>query len=466
MRAAVEEFDMLPRPGMKVVAGVSGGADSVALLRALGELGRCAPDIFVCHFNHRLRGRESDRDADFVARLCEKKRLPFEIRSEDTARFSKRRGVSIEQGARELRYGFFRDVCERIGARRTATAHTMDDRAETVLMRILRGSGNHGVSAIKPRSGGLIRPFIGISRSEVIEYLEKTGEKWVEDGSNELTVFTRNRIRKQLVPLLETFNPRINFALNRLADAAELQSSYVSRRAEDAFGAVFFREGSEGVLAGSVSAYRGLHGAVRSELLRAAYAKVKGGLERLEFSHVGAMDALLRSPRASGAVNLPCGVVLEKGYDVFAVSRAATPDGEYSETVKEEGIRTVPCGALGPVRAHFEKTSDVSLWGRRDTGHFSLERACFPIEVRNFRPGDRTVPLGMKGTRKLKSIFIDRKIPSFLRKRLPIFTCKGDIIWAGGVAQSDFHKAEKGKRHLRIKLEGTLTGILENCSGG
>ncbi len=457
---------MLPRPGMKVIVGVSGGADSVALLHVLGELECCAPDIFVCHFNHRLRGQESRRDADFVAELCEKKRLPFEIRSEDTERFSRQKGLSIEHGARELRYGFFREVCERIGAQRIATAHTMDDRAETVLMRILRGSGNPGISSIKPRSGNLIRPLIGISREEVVEYLVNKGEKWVEDSSNELTVFTRNRIRKQVLPLLETFNPKIRLTLNRLADTAGWQSSYISRQAEDAFSRVFFRDSSDSVLTGSVSAYANLHKALRSEILRMAYARLQGGLERLGFSHLEAADALVMSSRASCAVNLPSGLVAEKGYNVFCVRRAGVSADRYCLTVEGEGTKQIPDGISGGFRAHFEKTRDASLWGRHDAGHFSLDKADFPIEVRNFRPGDRAVPLGMKGTKKLKSVFIDRKIPSFLRKRLPIFTHKGKIIWAGGVVISDFHKAEKGQEHLRIRLDGPVLKILENCREG
>lgn len=463
LRAAVRDFDLLSMPAMKVIVGVSGGADSVALLHALRELEDYAPDIFVCHFNHCLRGDESRRDADFVAELCRKNSLPFEMRCQDTEKFSKRKGLSIEHGARNLRYGFFREVCKEIGAQRIATAHTMDDRAETVFMRILRGSGNPGVSSIKPRSGNLIRPFVGISRKEVIEYLERRGEKWVEDSSNESALFTRNKVRKRIFPLLETFNPQIKRALNRLADTAGWQSSYISLQARDAFGRVFFHSRSGNLFAGSVSACRSLHRAVRSELFRTVYSKIKGGLERLEFSHLEAMDALVMSATVSGAVNLPCGMTMERGYDIFCMSRAKDSIGGHAITMKGEGTLTIPDGISDGIAARFEKTSDTSLWGGRNVGHFSLEKVVFPIEIRNFRPGDKTVPLGMKGTKKLKSVFSDRKIPLFLRKRLPVFVCRGEIIWVGGVALSDSHKAVKGKKHLRIRLDGSVPEILENC---
>lgn len=455
LTAALEEFDMLPRPAMKVAAGVSGGADSVALLLSLLEFER-APRIVVCHFNHRLRGSESDRDADFVEQLCEKHGLPFELRSADTLDFAKQKRLSLEHAARELRYEFFREICEKTGADRIATAHTMDDRAETVLMRMIRGSGVAGMSSIKPRSGNLIRPFFAISRAEVEEYLGRKNARWVEDGSNDSEIFTRNRIRKQVVPLLEGFNPQIKTALNRLADTADRQSSYISDRAAEAFAGVFPFPAASGALVGAAQPFRALHPAVRTEVLRIAYSAAKGGLERLDFSHLEDMDALLMST-GSGSVSLPAGVSVEKRYDVFCVSGSAALPRDYEITVENEGVRDLP----GGISARFEKTSDTSLWGKREVGHFSLETTGFPVEVRNFRPGDRTVPLGMKGTKKLKSVFADRKIPSFLRNRLPVFTCKGEIIWAGGVVVSDCHKAVRGREHLRIELSGAVLSLLD-----
>ncbi len=453
---------MFPRPAMKVIAGVSGGADSVALVHALARLEENAPEIVVCHFNHRLRGRESERDEEFVSRLCEKLGLRFEVSSCDTEAFSKQTKLSIESAARKLRYEFFTGVCEKTGAERIATAHTADDRAETVLMRMIRGSGTFGISSIKPRSENLIRPLINVSREEVINYLTDAGEKWVEDSSNDLTIFTRNRVRKQLLPLLETFNPQIKNALNRLADTAGRQSAYISLQAAGVFPQVFSRAGTDSLLAGSVRKFRTVHGAVRSELLRTAYAAATGGLERLEFLHLEEMDALLMSPVRSGAVSLPRGAVMEKSYGFFCLVPRPGAADDYNLTVNGEGAKDLP----GGTRAFFEKTSDTSLWGRSEVGHFSLEKTGFPIEVRNFRPGDRTFPLGMNGTKKLKSVFAERKIPSFLRSRLPIFTCKGDIIWAGGVVISDFHKAVKGDQSLRIKLGGLIPDLLETRRDG
>lgn len=466
---AIRELKMLPRPGMTVVAGVSGGADSVALLLFLAGLEENAPRIVACHFNHMLRGDESVRDAEFVSRLCEKHGVELVTRAADTAAFSRENRLSPEQGARELRYAFFREVLGKVsegtGAGRIATAHTMDDRAETVLMRVLRGSGGRGLSSIRPVSGDIIRPFFAVSRSQVLEYLRAKGEKWVEDSSNRSDIYTRNRVRNRLMPLLETFNPRVKEALNRLADTAAADYSHISLEAARAFGAVFPLF-SGGALFGLTAAFARLHKAVRTEVLRSAYSKVRGGLERLEFGHLEEMDALLMSA-ASGAVNLPYGIRMEKSYGAFLLSGGAGADGchltgGYRLTVEREGAVELPWG----MRAVFEKTSGVSLRGRRGAGHFSLEKARLPLEVRSFAPGDRTVPLGMKGSKKLKAVFADKKVPSFLRNRLPVFVCGGDIIWAGGVVVNELYKAERGKECLRITLGGGAADFYETVRRG
>ena len=450
---------MLPRRGMKVVAGVSGGADSVALLLFLAGLEEGAPQVIACHFNHMMRGEESERDAEFVSRLCEKHGIELKTRAGDTAAFSRENRLSPEQGARELRYAFFREILEKTGAHRIATAHTMDDRAETVLMRMLRGSGSRGLSSISPVSGDIIRPFFAVSRGQVLQYLQAKGEKWVEDSSNKSDAFTRNRVRNRLMPLLETFNPRVKTALNRLADTAGAEHSYISLEAARAFPAVFPAAFGD-ALFGNAAAFGRLHKAVRTEILRSAYSKVRGGLERLEFGHLEEMDALLMSA-LPGAVNLPYGMRLEKSYGIFRLSGGAPAAGCPPLVIEREGAHELP----GGVCAVFEKTSDTSLWGRREAGHFSLEKARFPVEARNFRPGDRIVPLGMKGSKKLKSVFTDEKVPHFLRDRLPVFVCGGDIIWAGGVVVSDIYKAVKGKQCLRVTLSGGVTDLLENARG-
>ena len=450
LAGAIRDFGMFPRPGMKVAVGLSGGADSVALVLSLAVLEENRPEIVACHFNHMLRGDESERDADFVSGLCERHSIRLEVRATDTAAFSKDNRLSIEQGARELRYRFFREL----NADRIATAHTMDDRAETVLMRILRGSGSLGISSIKPVSGNLIRPFFAVSRADVLEYLRARGEKWIEDSSNASDAFTRNRVRNRLIPLLETFNPRIKSALNRLADTAGAEHSFISTEAERAFSQVFTLCDGDSLM-GPVAPLCSLHKAVRAEVLRSAYARIRGGLERLEFKHVEEMEELLAGG-GSGAVTLPCGVRMDMGHGVLRLSRGLRAR-DYEITVSGEGTRELSEGVI----ASFEKTSDASMWGRPDVGHFSLEKTRFPIEVRNFRSGDRTVPLGMEGTKKLKSVFVDKKVPSFLRDRLPLFLCNGRIIWAGGVVVSELHKAEKGRRHLRIRLSGDVMDLLE-----
>ena len=233
VRETVDSFGMLC-PGEKVVAGVSGGSDSVALIFVLGELRRFYPgiDIVVCHVNHGLRGRESDQDERFVRDMAFRLGFMFECRRVDTEDFRNRNRLSLEDAGRKLRYEVFSEVMEGTSARRIATAHTLNDQAETVLMRFLRGSGARGLSGISPSDGSLIRPLINVTKDEARRWLESKGVVWREDSSNELNQFLRNRIRNELLPVLETYNPAVQRVLSRTAAVSAAEADFISREAE------------------------------------------------------------------------------------------------------------------------------------------------------------------------------------------------------------------------------------------
>ncbi len=204
------------------VVAVSGGADSVALLRALGDLP--VSDLVIAHLNHRLRDRESDEDAEFVAQLCP--HLPHRIEAIDVAGLAQASGDNLENAARRARYDFLARVARETQAAWIATGHTLDDQAETVLHRLIRGSGLRGLRGIAAKRElvagiALLRPMLNVSRSDVIEYLQTIGQPWREDTTNRDSAFTRNRIRHEALPLLRTFNPAIAETLARTAMQAD-----------------------------------------------------------------------------------------------------------------------------------------------------------------------------------------------------------------------------------------------------
>lgn len=446
VRKTIKRFSMLS-PGETVVVGVSGGADSVGLLYILTELEEYNLKLIVSHLNHGIRAEEGKRDAEFVEGIAKSLNLPCEIGNVDTPDFKEKSNLSLEEAARILRYGFFKQVMEKYGAQKIATGHTLDDQAETVLMRIIRGSGALGLSGIPPVSEGyIIRPLVKTPKSEIEEYLKSKGIGWIEDSTNRATVFLRNRIRHELFPELKKYNPRIKETLARAGDLLRTQEEFISNRANNWVEYVFQSVG-EGELLGTVSHYRAIPEALRFAFLRIAIEKIKGNLRKVSFKHILSVDELLVSELPSGEISLPDGIMVAKGYDLFSVARKSELKRDFSYTVDFAGKWNFP-------HAEFEiGTTEVESLDKEGkfTALFDLDSVNFPIEVRNFRHGDRFIPLGMNKLKKVKRFFIDEKVPKFLRNRIPIFLAGGEIMWIGGMRIDDRFKV-KGKRALKIRL--------------
>jgi len=444
VRRTIKRFNMLS-PCETVVVGVSGGADSIGLLYILTDIEEYNLRLIVSHLNHGIRHEEGKRDAEFVGEIAKRLNLPFEFKEVDTPEFKKGSNLSIEEAARILRYGFFKEVLHKYGAQRVATAHTLDDQAETVLMRLIRGSGALGLSGIPPVSEGyIIRPLIETPRSEIEEYLRVKGVEWVEDSTNWAMDFLRNRIRHKLIPELQGYNPRIREALSRTANILRVEEDFIKSRAKNWFEYVFGSGGGE--LVGNISRYKLIPDALRPAFLRMAIEKLKGNLRKVSFSHIDSMDGLLLSENPSGEISLPDRIVMAKGYDLFLISRRSELRREFSYTIPFPGKWSFP-----EFECEIETTQVESLSSDRFIGMFDAGSVEFPITVRNFRPGDRFIPLGMKTPKRLKRFFIDEKIPRFLRNRIPIFSTRGEIMWIGGMRIDKRFKI-KGEKAVKISL--------------
>ena len=457
IRKTVDSHAMLS-PGDVIVAGVSGGSDSVALLFALWDLREFYPDIdlIVSHVNHGLRGSESDEDAEFVRETAQRLDLSFECVRVDTEGFRKKHGLSLEDAARELRYRFFNDVLAKHSAQRIATAHTLNDQAETVIMRLIRGSGSQGLAGIRPSVGNIIRPLINVTKLEAREYLRSKGVSWREDSTNSSDEFLRNRVRNELIPLLESYNPAVEQVLSRVAAVCAAEADFISAEAEKKFRKIV-RVAGGGVL-GDVEKLLQEPLAIRFSVMRKSILAVKGDLNSVSAKHLFSIDEVMCSGEASAEVNLPGGVVFHTGHGVFFF-------------VREEKFRELPATEINSHGTHrvsadleikVELTDDVSLWGAADVGYFPPEKVGFPITLRSFSEGDRFVPLGMKGAKKLKDFFIDEKIPRFLRKKVPVLETRDGIIWVGGLRTDNRFRADKTKGPwLRIRICGSSQKLLD-----
>jgi len=420
----------LIRAGERVGIAVSGGADSVALLRGMLELREeLGVVLSAVHFNHGIRGAESDADAEFVARLAKEHKLHLHQASGDVPRFAKKWRLSTEAAARRLRYDLFRAVLSEGSTQKIATAHTQDDQAETVLLRVLRGAGTRGIAGIHPvlkvEKGVVIRPMLEISRGEVEAYLKSLGQGWREDSTNTDVAYSRNRVRHELLPLLERdYNPNIRSVLSDAAEVARDEDAFwdalVERMARIAIGT------KDGVTFVNLGGAAGESLALQRRILRRAANEL--GLP-LDFHHGEEVRGLLEKNK-SAEIELPDGWRAKRvGESTVALSseECAEPAGyRFEVTVPSET-------AIAPVRTLVRLTI---VQRNADSGRYNpaslLDAAKLkqPLVLRNWQPGDRMRPLHRGSEEKLKRLFQERKVPQQDRGLWPVLVSGDQVVWA------------------------------------
>ncbi len=445
-------------PGDTVIVAVSGGADSVALLDILICLSDLRLNLVVAHLNHSLRGAESDEDERFVADLAASCGLPFACEKADVRALSLRERLSLEDAGRRARYEFFDLVTERYGARSVALAHHADDQAETLLLRLLRGAGVTGLSAMSPRRDGrFVRPLLTLSRSEIEGYLNARGLRFRVDSSNVDTAFLRNRIRHELIPHLVRFNPEISRRLAVTADLLAADEEVLETVADEALKRTVRERSGEGVIFDVTQLLREPRG-VRYRIYRRAVALVKGTLRELTYKHVLQIDDLARSRKPNLCIRLPRGIAVVRAYGVVTFHAQRAETGWDDDIIVEgPGCYSLPGGG--------ELVVDVTP-PPADLGALPPERACFDLDcapfpwvVRGFRPGDRIRPLGMTGSKKVKDIFMDEKVPLERRRLVPLVISNGELVWVCGYRIG--HSARVTEKTVRTVLAEvrTSTGI-------
>jgi tRNA(Ile)-lysidine synthase len=442
----ITTYGML-KPGDSVLVAVSGGPDSVALFHLLLTfVPRFSLRLGVAHLNHCLRQNDSDQDAEFVASLAGRFDIPFYMHKADVRNYQLENKLSLEEAARRVRYTFLNQEAEKNRFNKIALGHHFDDNAELVLMNLFRGSGPLGISGIPPvRDGKIIRPLIQSNRSELIDFLDQNGIKYISDASNRDTRFLRNRIRHDLIPLLKTsYNPKISQSLNRLASIISAEEEWI----EDLIHPLFEKATiniQDAQIALSVSILNQIHVAAQRRIIRKTISKIKGNLRRIGLTHIDSAIDLVVSGPVYGNIDLPDRIRIQRKGDVLLFSRekntlrnAHAPSGRAEMFAFEYRIEKPESLFIKEIGAHIKFTEMIienlpDLCGSgQHTGFFDRDALSFPLVLRNFRQGDRFTPLGMSGTQKIKKFFIDKKVPGKERIKCPILLCRGKIIWVAG----------------------------------
>ncbi len=424
----------LIRAGDRIAVAVSGGADSVGLLRLLldarSELGVV---LSVAHFNHKIRGCDADEDEAFVQELAAKYDLPFHAASADTPQFARDHHLGLEAAARQLRHDFFRELMRQNTAKKVATAHTLDDQAETVLLRLMRGAGTKGLAGIYPEvkveGGSIVRPLLGARRTELRAWLESQGQTWREDATNADLSFTRNRVRHKLLPLIETeFG---SAPLERLAETAEIARAE-EEYWESGLPPLSREQTADGEYSLSIAALLQQPLAIRRRLVRAAAEKLNASLD---FQHVEQVLALAQSGRRR-TISLPNGLCAsaDKGTLRVRTEQAESEVQPFAYKLSVPGeieIAELRC------RIRFRLIS-----GNRALAACNPQQLLSPtlngseLVIRNWRAGDRFWPLHSKSDKKIKELLKPDCVPAALRALWPLAEHEGKIVWVRGLPVS------------------------------
>ncbi len=434
--------------GDRVGVAVSGGADSVCLLHQMRELApRYELTLSVLHVDHQLRGAASRADAEFVGRLAAGMGLDFHL---ERVTLSDTDG-GTEQAARQARLDFFHRLVRTGLLDKVATGHTLSDQAETVLHRLVRGSGGSGLRGILPRTAeGIIRPMLPVHRVETEAWLRERGMEWRTDETNFSREFLRNRIRLDLMPRLVELNPRAEILLSQTAELSGDEESYWQAVVEEA-AAAHLRELPGPASIASSEAIRKLPKALARRLVREAVRRVRGDLRQIEFEHIEAILALTGTAEGHGRVIVP-GVDAMRSFDWLRLSPPGMDRVESRVQIVPLGIpgsTALPGGRgvietrLGclPESGYNEDQMESGHWERLD-----WEKLGGPLELRYWLPGDQYRPAGRKSAEKLKQMFQDAKVPLWERRFWPIIESSHGIVWTRGFGPSALHAAGDGQR--------------------
>ncbi len=459
-------------PGETIVCAVSGGADSIAMLHLLNELqDKLKIKLMVAHFDHQLRAN-SALDAQFVKKVAQKLSLPFVLESKNVKNFSKQNKLSIEEAARNLRYDFFERVALQWQANKVCVAHTKEDQAETILMRLLRGTGTGGLGGMREKRAlgqvTLIRPLLSVEKTDLKKYLKHTHILWREDASNKDLAFTRNRIRKVLIPLLKKeFNPSITEELCRLSEILKADESYFETQTNKLFQKMVV-ETEEGFRV-SKNLFLKLELSLQRYLVRKIFNALMDG-STLSFENTERVLSLIQRSQLGRKIILPGGVQFLIEHDGIKAIKKKTSLKKIHTLLKIPSQKTLSLPMLDVQISlewvqkpfNFRKKSQTlrkSLlfidqgqsvtW----TEYFSADKMDNEILIRSRKEMDRYHPMGLNGFKKVKELLIDEKIPLSWRDRIPLFVSEGKIFWVGGYRISeDFKVTENTKKVLKIIL--------------
>lgn len=461
VRMTIAQFHML-EAGDTVVVGVSGGPDSVCLLDVLRRLAEESSfGLQVVHINHGLR-QEAGEEEQYVRQLCIQWKLPCRVFHKDIRAYAEAEGCSVEEAGRNYRYQCFRQVMKECGADRIAVAHHLNDRAETMLFHMVRGTGMRGMSGIPAIRDAVIRPLFQISRQEIIDYLEQEQIRYYIDSSNASNEYARNRIRNQVMPILDTVNEQAAAHMAAAADAAGEYWRYVEEEAiREESVCVRMEEGMTLLEADAFQRYAPL---LQRHIIYRAMHRLCGTARDLEQVHVEQVRQLF-AKQVGKQIKLPYEMTAERTYDGVRLRSGETgvrqtEAGWEPACVRIPGITKIP-GMGSIICKRMPMNKDIEISKKCYTKLLDYDKICEALLIRTPKPGDYLIADAQGSRKKLSRYFIDTKIPKEARASMPVLAAGSRVYWIIGMRISEDVKVTDESRELlqiEIQFEGEENG--------
>ncbi|MFA4920809.1 MAG: tRNA lysidine(34) synthetase TilS [Candidatus Neomarinimicrobiota bacterium] len=435
-----------------VIAGVSGGVDSMCLLDLLlARRSRWEIEIVVAHFNHQIRGALADRDEELVRRFCAERSLTFLVERADVPKMARKRRISLEMAGRELRYAFFQKIAEGYPGGVVATAHTRDDQAETILLRILKGGGLHGLSGITLKRDNLVRPLLFAGKDELYAYAREKKLAFVEDHTNLIDDCERNFIRNQLLPAVKReLNPNVAETLANLAQILSEARQILMESARPALASLIINANAEQIVLDK-SGLKTYFIGIEKEIIWQCLQRLAGAIQPLSFKRMNALTNLVNEGATGRRMTLEQGITVLVDRDRVLFQRAVGADWAQATVSPGEKIEN----EWFTFTSELLDVNDFKKGERRSGTEFvDFDRIGSRLNLRHWQKGDRMLPLGMRQSRKVSDIFVDLKIPLTHKTRIPLLCSDNDVIWLCGLKLSEkFKITDRTRTVLKLTYE-------------
>lgn len=444
----IKEHNLIEKDD-NVLVGVSGGPDSMALLYLLLNVKKHIDfNILVAHVNHGVRGQDALEDQLFVKRKSQELGLAYFYTEVDMVGYGEKHKISPEEAGRKLRYSFFRSILKKYNGGKIAVAHNMNDQAETLLMRIMRGTGIDGLNGMTYISGDIIRPILHITRGEIEQYIEDEDIETVLDKTNLMPIYTRNKIRLELIPYIEeNFNPNLIKSLWRLSQTSQNDTKFLQGYTEEKYLSLVKLEEANRIILGG-DEFRELDTSIQQRLIILAITKIIGVFQGFSEHHISRVTELFNEGNTGKAIDLPSDLIAKIDYDKLIIERIV------NKTIKPFVYDLI----IG--YNHFSDLGygfDIKVLDIEDVHlnnnlssikYLDYDMIKNGLKVRNRQDGDRFIPYGMKGSKKLKDFFIDSKVSRDERDRIPLIVDDENILWVVGHRISDLYKLTKKTKNV------------------